>query len=680
MTFVLIFLINSFLYCENKFDYNDINRIEFVSDYALYDSSGSLILLSSNVVINSVNENNKVDLKIKTEKVEINTSSSVIVLNSSFTLDTSSMSIKADNGDFNFEENYGLFDNAISRYDRFVIKGKKVVFDKDKYIYKNAVITTCDEDPPHYRVSSQRLSFVPHKYFLSYNNIFYIGKVPILYFPVFYKPLGGGTPIISQFYPGYDSRNGFYIKSNYTYKFSSYSKMKLFVDYFSRKGWGFGGEFYKYKKDSVKFNLSYYRIDERGAGPIEWGANGGLWAKIYDKDGKELYVQNYIRLMSAPSFNNNYFRSNPFAISADKQWENSLTYRMSGSYLRVLNRVVYKSLDDYSFKEYQNISPKAEYQMITRRISNLPINHELYVSAENSRTAPEYFGKKMNLSYTLSNSLNILRDFSFYNSINYSGNIAFQNASNSEDVLISRYRYNSGFRYSTLSNSYEIGYFGLFRSKKNKAEIDFNSQDKGIEKSLLNLDITLFSQIDRYMRFHADYDLKPYDEGRNFKRRLGPLSLDYYKSFYNYEVYVKEVYDINDGHKSFITQLNSNYEKNYLNIGFANYSSNKDRFLISNTLGYYPSRKGGWYGEFVLRYYVDFNKDMGVKFFEKGFNLNKEFHDFRAKFALRNRKKVNEVFFYITMKMNDPYRKNEIDREVDEFFKPWRKFDEERDY
>jgi hypothetical protein len=32
------------------------------------------------------------------------------------------------------------------------------------------------------------------------------------------------------------------------------------------------------------------------------------------------------------------------------------------------------------------------------------------------------------------------------------------------------------------------------------------------------------------------------------------------------------------------------------------------------------------------------------------------------------------------MKMNDRYRKDSIDREVDKFFKPWRRFEDERDY
>ncbi|MEF3280974.1 MAG: hypothetical protein K6357_08440 [Elusimicrobiota bacterium] len=672
-----LFFFCSFSY-SYQFDESSFKKIEFKSEWAFYDDIKSVIELSTNVIINNLNEDNLVIVKIKSDNAIVNIASSSIVLKTSFTVETSSMIINAEKGEYDFKENKGVFEKGISRYDRFIMKGKKIEINGDKYIYKSSFFTTCDKNPPHYHISSQRLSFVSGKYFLSYNNIFYIGKVPILYFPLIYKPLGKGTPVLSQFYPGYDKRNGFYIKSNYTYKFSSYTKFKLFVDYFSRRGWGFGGEVYKYNKDNIKLDVSYYRIDEYGDGQIQWGLNGGMWTKIYEKDRNELYLQNYIRLMSSPDFNNNYFRSNPFAISDDKQWDISLTYKMPFSYLRANTKVLYKRYGDYEFIEATNISPKLEYQTITQKIKFLPINHSLYLSVENSRYDNTFFRKKISGVYTLSNSFNISKKVSFYNSVSYSGNIKFSTSSNLSDVVISRYYYNSGLRYSTLSNSYELGYNGIFRSKENKISIDKDSADKGVEKSNLSLSIYLFNSIDKYFRFNNNYDLR--NNHLKFKDRFSPFSFEFYKKFSNYEIYFKDDYDINKGNKSFITQLSSDYDKNYLNIGFANYASNRERFIISNTIGYYPSPQKGWYGEFTLRYYVDFSKDMGVKFFEKSFIINKEFHDFRAKFLFRNRKDVNEFFFYVTMKMNDPYRKNNIDREIDEFFKPWRKFDEERDY
>lgn len=654
------------------------NKLEFRSEYAFYDNLNSIIEISTNVIINNINETNNVEAKMKTSHAIINTSSSLVILDSDFSLETSSMMIKASNGKYDFSANWGVFNNGISYYDNFIIKGEKIKIEKNKYIYNKASFTTCDKEQPHYRISSSKIVFTPEKYFLSYNNFFYLGKIPLFYFPLIYKPLGEGTPLLSQFYPGYDDRNGFYIKSTLTYKFSSYTKFKLFVDWFSKKGFGFGGEVYKYKVENIKYDISYYRIDEKKS-IINWGFNGGLWANVYKKDDSNIYIQSYIRLMNTPEFNNNYFRTNPFAISDNKQFDFSLTYRMRDSYLRINRNLFYNRVDDYNFVESRNISPKIEYQMLTKKIKFFPLNHSLYLSVENSRYNNSFFQKHANISYVLSNTSNLSRLLSFFNSVNYLANIDFSTSSYNHNLTTSRYIYNSSLRYSTLSNSYNLSYTGIFRAMGNRFSIDSRALDNGIEKSSLNLELTFFNRIDKYLRFNSDYDLRK-NKNLDFKNRFSPISLEYYKKLSNYEIYLKDDYSITKGNKSIIAQINSEYYNNYLNIGVANYSSKSERIIFSNTLGYYPSKKYKWYGEFVLRYYIDFSNDMGVKFFEKAFVLNKEFHDFRVRFLFRNRRKVNEFFFYITMKMNDPYRKNNIDREVDEFFKPWRKFDEERDY
>jgi hypothetical protein len=248
------------------------------------------------------------------------------------------------------------------------------------------------------------------------------------------------------------------------------------------------------------------------------------------------------------------------------------------------------------------------------------------------------------------------------------------------NIFVSRYSYTSSIRLFGVSDSYQVSYSGIFRTENKKFEIDNKSSDKGIEKSALDFDITLFSMIDRYMRVFMSYDLKNYGYSKDFKSRLSPISFESYRSRDNYEIYFKDVYDIKKGNRAVILNMNSFNDKNYLNVGVANYAENRSRVVVSNLLGYYPVKKYGWFGEFVVRYYFDMEKDMGFKIFEKGFILNKEFHDFRTRFVFRNRKGVKEFFFYITMKMNDRYRKDSIDREVDKFFKPWRRFEDERDY
>lgn len=677
MIFLVIIFLNILSFSKTKEDYS-IEKVEFSCGYAFYDSSTSVVNLSTKVVINLLDKNDDVMLKLKTEDASLNLNSSEIFF-SAFQIETSSVHIKGQSGNYNIKLNTGKLFSIVSYYDRFIIKSKVSEIESDKYIYKKAYFTTCDNVPPHYKISSSKIIFFPSRYFLSYNNVFYLGNIPVLYFPVIYKPLGEGTPLISQFYPGYDERNGFYVKSNYTYKYSRFHKLRLYLDYYSKKGFGTGGEFFGFKDNSFKYNLSYYRINEYGKMPIYWGINGGGWYKLYSSTDTSIYFQSFLRLPSDPNFNNNYFRSNPFIISRNRQWETSFTYQLPLSFFRIRMQTFYNANQNIFFKS-EEILPKVEYQTITRKIFFLPLSYNFYISAENRRSNGEYFQKITNVNYNLYSSFFFLKSFSVYNNIGFNYNTNFSNPYYNKNISILKYNVNSSLRYSFSSTNFDFSYSGIFRSRINKFQIDNSSVDSGIEESVIKGGLFFVRGINEYLSFNSGYDLKKYSYYLASSKRFLPFSVEYYKSFSNYEIYFKEVYSLTEGHKAFTANMTTNLEKNYLNVSFSNYDTKKERFLISMLLGYNPMPQKGWYGEFGFRYYVDFSKDMALRFYEKSFVINKEFHDFNTKFVIRTRNKNVELFFYVTMKMNDPYRKDKIDSEIDKEFRPWRRFNEERDY
>lgn len=676
MLTIFIFLI-SYIFSQDVV--YDIEKTEFVSEYAFYDSSKTIINIATNAIINIFDKNDNVVLKLKTDYADINLSSSTIEF-SSFTIETSSIYIQGTGGDYNLESASGKLFSIYSHYDRFILKSKFSEIYRNKQIYRHAYITTCSQPKPHYRISSSKITLSPGRYFLSYNNVFYIGDIPILYLPILYKPLGEGTPVISQFYPGFDERNGFYIKSNYTYKLSRYHKIRAYLDYYSKKGFGTGGEFFGHNSDIFKYNFSYYRINEYGKNPIYWGMNGGIWYNLFSNNVRSFYLQSFARLPSDPGFNNNYFRSNPFIISPTRQWDVSFTYKLPLSYLRIKTSVLYSSSNNIYFFKHEEMMPKFEYQMLTRKISFLPLSHSFYFSLENTRYDETYFQKHSKLNYIIYVSIPFSRNLNGYTSLGTEFTTSFSTSSTNSNISITRYLINSSMRYSFSTGSVELLYNAILRSDINKFMINKNSLDRGVETSRLSSKLWVVRGISEYFSFETGYDLKDYDYKLSFSKRLFPISFEYYSFFSNYELYFKEIYNINYGHKVFITNMTTNMEKNYLTVGFANYDTQRERFLISTTLGYNPIPNKGWHGEFGIRYYIDFSKDMSLKFYEKNFIINKEFHDFNTRFVFRNRKNNNEFFFYITMKMNDPYRKDKIDSEIDKEFRPWRKFSEERDY
>lgn len=662
-----------------------INRLEFESEYANYSEGTGRISLSTGVVIRQISENDRVLKTIKAEKLEINTSASDIIFNSEFSMEDSSGLVKAGKGVYNYKTSAGEIENGTFYIEKFIFKGRTIRVEEKKYVYKKATITTCAEEEPHYHISAYRISLVPGKRFLAYNTFFYLGKVPVFYFPVIYKPLGGGSPVLSQFYPGYDERSGFFIKSNYIYKFNRHTKLKLFVDYFSKQGFGTGTEIDYFNPKKNITSLAAYRIREYGKSSDRWGLNGGFWHSLRSPDykpGRDLYAQTYFRLISDPNFNNDYFRANPFAVSSDKQASAALTYKNSHMVARASSHVRYLSTASAGgeFRKSEEVTPRLDFQTVPAQFKYLPFFNAYSGYFENSLENSSYFQKKINANWNISRPVNVYRNISFYPGFFYEQYVHLSTSSAVGDVWTGRYGTDLNLRYSRLWGSVDLQYYTKRRTRENKPGRDKNSADKGIEEEYFSTVFFLINSVRSYMRFTTRYDLKNYLYYAGFKDRLYPLTFELYKQMKGFEFYLSESYSLDEGNKNFITQLNSGDDKNYFNVGLANYGDRKSRYIFSNGIGFVPPIAKDWRMELTLRYWLDFEDELGgLRFYEKAAVLYKDFHDFRTRFNLRIRKDVKEFFFYVTLKMNDPYRRDEIDRRADYFWRPWRKEGEFRE-
>lgn len=681
--FVFSFLI-FFLPSAKAFDINSIAtntaRVEFESGFALYDSKGSTVRLSTSVVVRQISRDDVLIRTIKSEELIFNADKSMIVMDSPFEIKDSTGVIKADSGYYDYSSNRGEIKDGVSYIGRFILRGKKINVKDGSYSYKNAYFTTCDLPNPHYRIGAYKINLVPGKYFLAYNTVFYIGKVPVFYFPVVYKPLGGGTPVLSQFYPGYDERNGFYLKSNYIYKFDRYTRLKVFLDYFSKKGLGTGTEIDYYKPQKNITSLSFYRIKEYGDDYQRWGINGGTWHS-FKSTTHSAYFQTYARLLSDPKFNNDFFRSNPFAVSSDKQAGLAFTYNASRTTTRLSYYTRYLSTDSETnfYKENETV-PRLDFNTAQIKMPGLPFMNTWSFYAENIKENTPYYQKRFYGSWNVSMPVKIYGTLNFYPEIFYSQNLNVSTSSTNSDQWIGRYGTRLNIRKSQSWGSIDVNFYALRRNEANKMEIDRYSYDKGVENQELNYSIFWIKSSNSYLRLFSGYDLKSYDYYKSFKKRMFPLSFETYIGGNGREIFIYDSYEIDQGNKSFISQLNLGNEKDYFSMGLANYSDDRSKWIVSNGLGFMLPIRGNWRSELTLRYCVDsVDKRLNTYFFEKSAIIYKDFHDFRTKLSIRTRKDVKEFFLYITLKMNDPYRNDEISRKADYFWRPWRKPGESRD-
>jgi len=82
-------------------------------------------------------------------------------------------------------------------------------------VFKNASLTFCDDENPHWRIRATKIWVLPGGEFAFFNALLFVGEVPVMYLPGFYYPK---DELIFNPTFGYDSRRGYYFQTT-TYLF-----------------------------------------------------------------------------------------------------------------------------------------------------------------------------------------------------------------------------------------------------------------------------------------------------------------------------------------------------------------------------------------------------------------------------------------------------------------------------
>ncbi|MBP5577266.1 MAG: LPS-assembly protein LptD, partial [Treponema sp.] len=77
-------------------------------------------------------------------------------------------------------------------------------------VFKNASLTFCDDENPHWRIRATKIWVLPGGEFAFFNAMLFIGEIPVLYLPAFYYPK---DEIIFNPTFGYDTRRGYYFQT-----------------------------------------------------------------------------------------------------------------------------------------------------------------------------------------------------------------------------------------------------------------------------------------------------------------------------------------------------------------------------------------------------------------------------------------------------------------------------------
>ena len=664
------------------------HHVRFSADQAAFNEYTRAIDLEGNVKLEEVSAEGKHLKLIRAKNLTVNMASSTVVSPSDFVMDDDTGTVYGKSGFIDYGADTGKINNGRFAYKNFIFRGRVVEFDKEGYKYKRASITSCDEEPPHYRLRSSRIYLFPERYFLAYNNVFFVGKIPVLYLPVVYKPMGGGTPFVSIFRPGYDERNGFFIKSSYIYKVSPEMKAKLYIDYFERRGFGTGAELDFRRTEKNISNVSLYRIKEYGLVKDRWGMSGGYWHRLNrfnESDPAQYYSQGFFRLLSDPRVNNDFFRNNPFAVSPDEQASVALTRATGFSVTRVSAYGRETHTADYgAFQKANSSIPRLDYNTSPFRVLKLPVLNSFSGHFENARDEGQNFTQKRGHGvWTVSQSVPLARHVTLSPSAYYDQSVYISTFSGPTDAWVGRYGGGATLRYDRSWGTFDLGYAYRRRFRENKLLPDDKAADRGQETESVSGQLFVMPRFNTYFKLSSSFDLRDYYSAR-FTRRLAPVRGEvFYAPRAGVDLYAEDSYSFAEGNKSFVAQANFGGPENYIGGGVANYSNDPRAWVVSNTFGFRPWKNSGWRAETVLRYrFMSLGnfKYGDLRFFEKGITLYRDFHDFRTKWDFRERSGgVKEFFFYVSLKMNEPAKKDDLEEKSRQYWRPWRKEGEVRD-
>lgn len=164
---------------------------------------------------------------ITADSVTYNRATDMIYANGNITLKQSGSSsgdqnISADSLLFNTSTLEGIFDNgrviqtqsdAINLPSGSTLIVASDIFGRDSsgtIDFKNAELTFCDDENPHWKIRASNIWLLPGGEFAFFNAVLTIGSIPLLYLPAFYYPK---DELIFNPSFGYHERKGYYFQT-----------------------------------------------------------------------------------------------------------------------------------------------------------------------------------------------------------------------------------------------------------------------------------------------------------------------------------------------------------------------------------------------------------------------------------------------------------------------------------
>lgn len=558
---------------------------------------------------------------------------------------------------------------------------------KDIYLEK-VFFTSCNLENPHYQHYAKRVHLILEKEITAKNVVFYVDDVPSGALPYYYKSLREKKLKI-DFKHGYNQSEDYFSRGFIGYRFSEQFFSKIYLDYYSYKGWGYGIEEIYNVGSKMQGSVYGYHIWEHDTRIRRWNA------RIYHQQNftDAWSTQINSNLASDESFNNFYTRD---WIRIYRAVDSSIAFTrntgMSTARILFSRYDVFNSTDNKYLLTGMTV-PSISYITNQTKIGKLPLYYEFSSKGEKTWIRDEdFYRTNADGSLKLTNPLRLTRKITLTSAAGVK--TYWQDRFDKEDIEdIYRWTYNTDLNLDIRSLNFldhQLGYY--FEQEPDKRHDDY----RGVIADKLRTKHSAY--IDNLtVRFWTGLDIrrKLKEKIINFNKRLDGITSEFDYSIYNFlNIYYRNDYNV-FYEKPNSVQLNSELrlspdrfdkskEKAYLKNGVSYERSTPHRLTLTYEVGLRPTTN--WQVAYKMQssFSYDFtehrNNFNDYRCYERSVNVYRDLHCWEANFSYLDRVPLSagepnfyEFWFNIRIKSELGYKNSAVaESERERKWYPWR--------
>jgi hypothetical protein len=630
------------------------SHVDYSADKAEFDAEHSTLHLSGGVVVRQTTATFKggvmkvTTMTVKGEDLWIDTARRSGRSDGPLLVDDGTSAVYGDSGEFDFPRQTGRLFHSSAGMASWRIHAREADLGAGKRLeYRYADFTSCDAVPPDYHFHASKVVVVPKKHMTATNVFFYLGDVPVFYTPFLYEQL---TPIHAfgwKSQPGFDRRNGAFVKDTMTTQFSTSTYSKLFADYYSRQGFGYGGELEHHDGVNSRGAIYAYNIRETSTGSDRWGLLGQGFQALPSSSA----FQGRFQFQKDPTFNNDYNRSSLFRVTPDLTNNAAFVHRFANGTAR-LSYSRFDTATGTGFTKSTEDAPRLDFNSTPLRILNLPWLNTFSGFADNNLDATRpYLQKSVNANWEGTRTFLLSRGVSFAPKVDY-GETYYnkfteltvdRGSATVYDGVIGRWTTAGDLRWNSPFGRIDAAETYTQRLKPDAFTQDAAPVDKGVEQNLATLsDIVLpFSRV--WAQFTAGYDFRTFrDHTVGFRDRVQPfVAQTNWRASNKLDLSVRDDYQLNRGNRAVITDARWGGETGpSIGGGFSYNVSDPGNYYANTEFAIGPSSPT-WRVSFILRGLASSQGGIarlhGLRVFEKEIDWTRRWHDFYTKLGYRAR-------------------------------------------